>query len=186
MGSTPVPDDVSNPRELLGPDLLVCEHSAKIKEVFCSIGLMESLVTQTYRSPEPYRRTRRDHETETAEDYVEAVADIVREQKICRVTDLAKRFDVSHVTVNRIVNRLSGEGLLATEPYQPISLTAKGKRLAARCRKRHQIVYRFLRALGLDEATAAIDAEGIEHHVSPTTLKRFDEWADKMEGPDES
>ena len=41
------------------------------------------------------------------------------------------------------------------------------------------IVYRFLVAIGIDEATAAIDAEGIEHHVSPTTLERFRELADQ-------
>ena len=29
----------------------------------------------------------------------------------------------------------------------------------------------FLRKLGVDEATAQADAEGIEHHVSPATLR---------------
>lgn len=134
-------------------------------------------MTSAASRSEPHRRTRRDHATETAEDYVEAVAEIQRQQATCRVTDLARRFAVSHVTVNRIVERLHKAGLLATAPYQPIRLTAKGKRLAARCRERHQIVYRFLLALGVDEATAAIDAEGIEHHVSPTTLARFQAWA---------
>jgi DtxR family manganese transport transcriptional regulator len=40
-------------------------------------------------------------------------------------------------------------------------------------------VYRFLLAIGIDEVTAAIDAEGIEHHVSPTTLQRFQELSDQ-------
>ncbi len=130
------------------------------------------------RDSEPHRRTRRDHASETAEDYVEAVAELIAARSACRVTDLAKRFGVSHVTVNRIVARLQGEGLLATAPYQPISLTAKGKRLAAKCKQRHEIVYRFLLSIGIDEATAAIDAEGIEHHVSPKTLRRFEELTD--------
>ena len=92
---------------------------------------------------------------------------------------LAKRFAVSHVTVNRIVQRLQKEGWLVTQPYQPIKLTPKGRRLAAKCRNRHEIVYRFLLAIGIDEVTAAIDAEGIEHHVSPTTLQRFQELSDQ-------
>jgi DtxR family manganese transport transcriptional regulator len=104
---------------------------------------------------------------------VEAVADFLELQELCRVTDLARRFAVSHVTVNRIVERLQKEGLLVTEPYQPIKLTPKGRRLAAQCRERHEVVYRFLLSIGVDEATAAIDAEGIEHHVSPMTLKQF-------------
>lgn len=130
---------------------------------------------------EPHRRTRRDHITEKAEDYVEAIADILDRQSQCRITHLAKQFAVSHVTVHRIVERLALEGLVATQPYQPITLTTKGKRLAAKCRQRHRIVYRFLRAIGVDEATAALDAEGMEHHVSPATLRRFEALADQLD-----
>ena len=138
-------------------------------------------MTQPTKSSDPHRRTRRDHASETAEDYVEAVADILNQQPQCRVTDLARRFAVSHVTVNRIVDRLQKKGYLDTEPYQPIRLTNKGRRLAAKCRQRHEIVYRFLRAIGVNETTAAIDAEGIEHHVSPTTLRRFKELAEELQ-----
>lgn len=130
---------------------------------------------------EPHRRTRADHKTETAEDYVEAVAEILHKQESCRVTDLARRFSVSSVTVHRIVERLQSEGLVVTEPYRPITLTPKGKRLAEKCRQRHEIVYRFLVAIGIDPKTAAIDAEGIEHHVSPATLRRFAEIADEAD-----
>ena len=97
------------------------------------------------------------------------------DRNICRLVDLAEHFGVSHVTANRTVARLQKEGLLSTEPYQPIELTAKGKRLASKCRERHEIVYQFLVSIGIDSKTAAIDAEGIEHHVSPKTLKRFQE-----------
>jgi len=130
-------------------------------------------MTQVISNSESHRRTRLDHAAETAEDYVEAVADILDRRETCRVTDLAQRFAVSHVTVHRIVERLKNEGLISAEPYKPMTLTPKGRHLAAECRKRHEIVYRFLLALGVDEQTAAIDAEGIEHHVSPTTLQRF-------------
>ena len=126
-----------------------------------------------------HRRTRRDHATETAEDYVEAVAEIHLENGTCRVVDLAKYFGVSHVTVTRIVARLQEEGLVETEAYRPIGLTAKGRRLARRSRERHETVYQFLLAIGVDEKTAAIDAEGIEHHVSPSTLKKFSSFLAK-------
>ncbi len=129
----------------------------------------------------PHRRTRRDHATETAEDYVEAVADIVSQNGRCRVIDLARRFGVSHVTVTRIVARLQNEDLLATKPYQPVSLTEKGKKLAAKSRRRHDIVYRFLRSIGVDEHTAAVDAEGMEHHVSPKTLRCLERMIDQLD-----
>jgi len=122
----------------------------------------------------PHRRTRSDHATETAEDYVEAIADIMDHQSTCRVVDLATRFAVSHVTVSRILTRLVSLGLVQTEPYQPVRLTAEGAKLAKRTRHRHETVYKFLIAIGVSPKTAAIDTEGIEHHVSPETLKRFE------------
>lgn len=125
-------------------------------------------------SSHAHRRTRRDHATETAEDYVEAMASILEENGTCRVVDLARRFGVSHVTVTRIVSRLQDEGLVQTEAYRPIELTVKGRRLAKKSRDRHESVYQFLLAIGVDEKTAATDAEGIEHHVSPATLERFE------------
>jgi DtxR family transcriptional regulator, manganese transport regulator len=130
---------------------------------------------------DPHRRTRRDHATETAEDYVEAIAETVGQSGSCRVVDLARRFAVSHVTVTRILARLHEQGLVQTERYRPVVLTARGEQLAAESRRRHQIVFRFLRSIGIDARTAAIDAEGMEHHVSPQTLARLEELADAHE-----
>ena len=60
-----------------------------------------------------FEKVRRDHSTETAEDYVEAIHEFIRSQGQCRITDLAGCFAVSHVTVNRTVARLKREGLSA-------------------------------------------------------------------------
>lgn len=123
----------------------------------------------------PHRKTRAAHATELAEDYVEAIAEIEQAAGVCRAVDLAKRFAVSAVTVNRTIGRLQRDGFVETEPYAPVSLTTKGRRVAAASKERHDIVYRFLLSIGVSTATAAIDAEGIEHHVSPETLDKFRE-----------
>ena len=125
------------------------------------------------RTANAKRRTRADHAAETAEDYVEAMVELADAAGDCRVTDLAGHFGVSHVTVIRIVRRLAGEGLVETAPYQPVRLTAAGRRLATASAERHATVYAFLRKLGVDARTAAVDAEGIEHHLSPATLRRM-------------
>lgn len=125
-----------------------------------------------------HQRVREAHSAETAEDYVEAVADIITAKGEARVSDLTQRFGVSHVTVSRTVGRLVRAGLLETSPYQPIVLTRAGRALAQRARHRHAIVLRFLLALGVDPATAEQDAEGIEHHVSAKTLAAFEAFSD--------
>jgi DtxR family manganese transport transcriptional regulator len=120
-----------------------------------------------------HRRTRTDHATETAEDYVEAIEQVQGEHGRCRIVDLARQFDVSHVTVTKVVARLKREGLVISERYGPLELTDAGRQLAAKSRRQHQIVFDFLRAIGVSDDVAAIDAEGIEHHVSRQTLECF-------------
>ena len=126
-----------------------------------------------------HRRTRRDHSVETAEDYVEAIAEVLAEKGACRVVDLARRFDVSHVTVTKIVARLKESGLVIGEPYKPMELTKAGQKLAEQSRQRHEVVFRFLLAHGVSRAVAATDSEGIEHHVSSETLKAMQSFLEQ-------
>ena len=121
-----------------------------------------------------YQRTRSDHSTELTEDYVEAIADIIAEKSTCRVKELATQFMVSHVTVTRILSRLERKKLIKKQPYGPAFLTAAGEQLANRSKRRHDVVLQFLIAVGVNEKTAEIDAEGIEHHVSDETLTAMD------------
>src|SRR5215472_13623125 len=82
-------------------------------------------------------QTRREHANELAEDYVEAIADLVAETGEARVVDLAKRLGVTHVTVNRTISRLQRTGLVTSQPYRAIFLTDKGRALATACKNRH-------------------------------------------------
>ena len=124
-----------------------------------------------------HQRTRTDHSTELTEDYVEAIAEIIAERSTCRVKELAKRFMVSHVTVTRTLSRLKKENLIKKQPYGPVFLTATGEKLAKQSKQRHDVVLQFLIAIGVNEKTAEIDAEGIEHHVSDETLTAMDRLA---------
>lgn len=118
-----------------------------------------------------FKRTRADHQKELAEDYVELIADLIDERGLARGSDVALRLGVANATVVKVLKRLQDLGLVTQEPYRPIDLTSDGWQMAHNGRKRHQIVERFLLALGITEQTARIDSEGIEHHVSDETLK---------------
>ncbi|QOJ00179.1 MAG: MarR family transcriptional regulator [Phycisphaeraceae bacterium] len=120
---------------------------------------------------ERFHGTRRAHRDETAEDYAEAILNLVEREGVCRVRDLSGMMGVSHVTVTRIVSRLQKLGLVETEPYRPIGLTARGLRVARAARRRHGVVLGFLLSIGVPPRQAEIDAEGIEHHVSGATIR---------------
>ena len=132
------------------------------------------VVRPSAQQAENLRRLRRDRSVETAQDYVEAIADLAATRGEARVVDLARRLGVSHVTVNRTLARLQRAGFVNTKPYRAIFLTDAGGKLADECKARHQTVVSFLRSLGVAEKIAEMDAEGIEHHVSPETLRAFE------------
>ena len=107
------------------------------------------------------------------EDYVELISDLLSLSGEARPTDIARRLGVSHPTVIKTIGRLKREGLAVAKPYRGVFLTEPGERLADRVRARHRVVVNLLLAVGVPAEAAEIDAEGMEHHVSDTTLAAF-------------
>ncbi len=128
-----------------------------------------------------FDRTRQARSQEVAEDYVELIADLIDAFGEARTVDIARRLGVTHATVNKTVGKLQRAELVHTRPYRAIFLTERGRRLAEQSRSRHQVVVNFLRALGVSEETARIDAEGIEHYVSAETLRAFEAATEKLQ-----
>ena len=123
-----------------------------------------------------FEQVRNARNSETAEDYTEMIADLIRNAGEARAVDLAKHFGVTGPTVNSIIRRLVRDGLVISKPYRSIFLTDKGQILADYCKKRHEIVYNFLIKIGVNSDIAKNDAEGIEHHVSAETLSVFEKY----------
>jgi Mn-dependent DtxR family transcriptional regulator len=72
------------------------------------------------------------------------------------------------------VQRLDAEGLLKYEKYRGLVLTASGEALARNITRRHQLLTDFLKLLGLDDDVIYHDVEGMEHHISPPTLRAIE------------
>ena len=134
------------------------------------------------RQAASFDQIRRARQSELAEDYCELIADLIAVNGEARIVDLAERFGVTHATVNKTVARLQREGLVTTRPYRSIFLTEAGTELAEMSRHRHQIVLGFLKAIGVSDENAEIDAEGIEHHVSDETLSALEHLTMKLRG----
>ena len=126
-----------------------------------------------------FRKVRNAHRTENTEDYLELVAELLNSKGEARIVDIAENLGIAQATANKTIQRLHSQGYIKREPYRSIFLTYKGQKIASESKKRHNIVYSFLRNLGLDKNTASEDAEGIEHHVSEKTLKKMDNFNSK-------
>jgi DtxR family manganese transport transcriptional regulator len=120
-----------------------------------------------------FGKARSAQSTALREDYVELIDDLLGSAGEARPTDIARRLGVSHATAIKAIARLKREGIATARPYRGVFLTEQGQALAARVRARHRLVVAVLIALGVPAEAAEADAEGIEHHVSETTLKAF-------------
>ncbi|MDR5895985.1 manganese-binding transcriptional regulator MntR [Larsenimonas suaedae] len=130
----------------------------------------ERLMTATPHH-EHFERVRQDHQRELVEDYVEEIAHLHQHLGEARASDLAERFGVSPAAVSKVVTRLKRDGLVNARPYRGIFLTEQGENLALKVAKRHEVVLNTLLALGVPDAVARADSEGIEHHCSDETVE---------------
>jgi DtxR family transcriptional regulator, manganese transport regulator len=134
-------------------------------------GVMPTTARKAKLQSAAFKRTRADHSSELAEDYVELIAELIDEKGEARGNEVALRLGVANATVVKMLKKLVDRGLVTQEPYREIMLTGEGWSLAENGRRRHDIVENFLLTLGISAETARLDSEGIEHHVSEETLR---------------
>jgi Mn-dependent DtxR family transcriptional regulator len=108
------------------------------------------------------------------EDYLERILELIQSKGYARVVDIAAALKISQASVTNMVQRLDGDGLLKYEKYRGLVLTAAGETLARSIARRHQLLTDFLNLLGLDERVINHDVEGMEHHISPSTLRALE------------
>ena len=139
-------------------------------------------VNKPHQRSIPFKQTREQHLLEAAEDYTELIYELIEETGEARTCEIAKRLGISHVTALRTIQRLQREGFVTTQPRKPIELTALGKKTAKNAQEKHSILLNFLLQLGVPLEVAQKDVEGIEHHISKTTLETIKSHLKKAQG----
>ena len=119
--------------------------------------------------------------SQSAEDYLERIHELIEEKGYARVVDIASSLDVKQASVTSMVQKLGELGYINYEKYRGLILTDKGREVALRIQRRHETLSRFFSLLGLDSKTQQADIEGIEHHLSPETLNCFADLAQYFE-----
>lgn len=115
--------------------------------------------------------------SQTAEDYLERIHELIEEKGYARVVDIANSLAVKQASVTSMVQKLGELGYLNYEKYRGLVLTEKGKAVATGIQQRHETLARFFSLFGLDAATQQRDIEGIEHHLSPATVEILSDLA---------
>ena len=107
---------------------------------------------------------------ESAEMYLETIYQLSMEQHCVRSIDVAESMNYSRASVSRAVGLLKKDGYLEMDEDGFLNLTELGKSTAEKIYERHMILTAALKALGVDEESAAEDACRIEHVISDRTF----------------
>lgn len=114
------------------------------------------------------------------EDYLEAIYNLDSEKGYVSAADISEKLGVKPPTVSSMLVNLAKKGYLEHEKYRGMRLTPSGEKVARSVVKRHQVISELISMLGVDDQTAYVDTEGIEHHVHPSTLHRFERLAEYL------
>lgn len=119
---------------------------------------------------------KKEDRTDRMEDYLEVIYELVEQKGYATTVDISTYLNVSSPSVTKMTQRLDETGYLKYEKYRGIRLTDEGVRIARNIRNRHGLLAEFFKMIGVDEESANSDAEGIEHHLHPETIKRLEDF----------
>lgn len=116
---------------------------------------------------------------ESGEMYLETILILSQRRGSVRSVDISEEMGYSKPSVSRAMGLLRNGGYILVEKDGSILLTEQGRALAEKIYERHQILTLALKALGVDEKTAAEDACKIEHVISDASFRAIKEHLER-------
>ena len=120
--------------------------------------------------------------TPAMEDYLELMLKLKEENRVVRVRDIAKGLNVKMPSVTSMLSNLAKKNLITHEKYEYAELTTSGLKKAREAQRKHTTLFNFLtKVLKVDPRQADIDSCGMEHTISPATLRKLIAFIDFIE-----
>ena len=112
--------------------------------------------------------------THSAAHYLMTIHELLDENGYARVTDIAKRLNITRGSCSISLKSLKRRGLVVEDDNKFLRLSEEGARLASQVERNDELLETFLRdVLGVDAEQAEIDACKIEHLLSLDTSVRL-------------
>jgi DtxR family transcriptional regulator, Mn-dependent transcriptional regulator len=112
--------------------------------------------------------------SESMQDYLKTIYDLGRTHQRVTTNALAETLNVAAASVTGMVKKLAEMKLVEYEPYQGVTLTRAGEKIALEVLRHHRLLELYLtEALGYSWDRVHEEAERMEHAIS-------EEFADKV------
>jgi len=120
--------------------------------------------------------------SDSLEDYLEAIFHIASEKQAARAKDIAQRLQVKASSVTGALRLLAEKGLVNYAPYDLITLTPEGKKIAKDIVFRHKALREFFtKVLAVGHKEADATACKMEHAVPPNIVDRLIKFVEFVE-----
>ncbi len=121
------------------------------------------------------------HLSRKAEDYLEAILNVILEKGYARTKDVAHELGISSSSVVEMFRKLDTMHLVCYRRYEGVTLLPEGRRIAEQIKYRHDTLKQFLLLIAVPEDIANADACFMEHELHPETVRRIHNFIDYME-----
>ena len=113
--------------------------------------------------------------TESIQHYLREIYKLGAERRAASVTALARAQEVSPASASAMVKKLAALGLAEHAPYQGITLTPAGERVALEVIRHHRLLELYLaETLGVHVDDVHDEADRLEHAISEELEARID------------
>ncbi|MCK9450952.1 MAG: metal-dependent transcriptional regulator [Bacteroidales bacterium] len=114
--------------------------------------------------------------SQIVENYLKAFINHSNSEGELLISQLSTLMHVRMPTVNSMMKNLKKQGLVNYEKYKPLSLTEKGRKVAALVVRKHRLTEMYLyEKMGFSAEEVHEIAEQIEHINAPKLFDRMDE-----------
>jgi DtxR family Mn-dependent transcriptional regulator len=112
--------------------------------------------------------------SESQEDYLEAIYDLMGTGKEAGVTAIASSMNVKKPSVTAAMKILARKGLVVHDSYESVKLTVLGKKRASGIAKRHEVLRELIeKKLGFTRKVADRNACKMEHALDADVLAKL-------------
>ncbi len=125
--------------------------------------------------------------TESLEDYLEAIAELIEVNGHAHTKEISEKLGVKMPSVSGALRQLVERGYIVYNTHYPVQLTDAGREIAERVIYRHAILKNFFsKILGLPDTLASDTACRLEHVVDEDTVERFVLFSEAIENRTDS
>ncbi len=103
---------------------------------------------------------------ESVENYLETILMLSKKLPVVRSIDIANELNFKKSSISVAMKNLRLNGYIEVSDAGFITLTSAGLEIAEKIYERHDLLSKWLIALGVDEETATSDACRMEHYMS--------------------